>query len=325
MNQPLQRHIDELVQDATPRAKSLIVSLLGDVMEPRGGSFWAGTLIDLMAPFNVNERSVRTSLQRLGQDGWLDAERHGRRSRYHLTKTGRARILQARRRFYEPPLTKWHGKWLVAFAPPGSLQGWQRSRLRQLLEWEGYSMIASGLFVHPLGSMETMTEILSELELEQQVFVFVSESIDSPTLRTLRDGISDFWDLEEAESHYLNFEKQFTKWLQIFEVGQDNISPKQQFQTRLLAIHRFRRASLHAPRLPSSLFPANWAGLRAYETCRSLYLHVWTSADEYIEDVRAEAGEPKIELDESFFERFGGLSNSERFDSPATPARFSAS
>lgn len=315
MNQSLQRHIDDLVHRARPRAKSLIVSLLGDVIEPRGGSFWVGTLINLMAPFDVNERSVRTSLQRLAQDGWLDAERHGRRSRYHLSRTGRARILQARRRFYEPPLDQWHGQWLVAFAPPGSLQGWQRSRLRQLLDWEGYSMIASGLFVHPLGSRETIAEILSELELEQKVFVFVSESIDAPTLRTLRDGISDFWDLEDAEARYLDFESHFSNWLPVLEDDRGDIRPTQYFQARLLAIHLFRRASLHAPRLPSSLFPSDWAGLRAYETCRSLYLHVWAGADEYIEAVRAEAGEPVAELDREFFERFGGLRDRDRVDS----------
>ncbi|MDT0617868.1 PaaX family transcriptional regulator C-terminal domain-containing protein [Salinisphaera sp. P385] len=315
MNQSLQRHIDELVHHARPRAKSLIVSLLGDVIEPRGGSFWVGTLIDLMAPFNINERSVRTSLQRLGQDGWLDAQRHGRRSRYHLTRAGRARILQARRRFYEPPLDQWHGQWLVAFAPPGSLQAWQRSRLRQLLDWEGYSMIASGLFVHPLGSRQTMAEILSELGLEQQVFVFVSESLDSPTLRTLRDGISDFWDLEDAETRYLDFEHRFANWLPILETDPGDVEPAQYFQTRLLAIHLFRRASLHAPRLPSSLFPADWAGLRAYETCRFLYQHVWAGADAYIEAVRAESGEPVAELDQAFFERFGGLNDRGRVGS----------
>ncbi len=309
MNPSLQRRIDELVHGAQPRAKSLIASLLGDVIEPRGGSFWVGTLIDLMAPFNVNERSVRTSLQRLGQDGWLDAERHGRRSRYQLTSTGRARIVQARRRFYEPPLDQWHGQWLVAFAPPGSLQAWQRSRLRQLLEWEGYSMIGSGLFVHPLGSRQTMTEILAELDLERQVFVFVSESLDSPTLRTLRDGISDFWDLEDAETRYLDFEGRFSNWLPILETACGDIEPAQYFQVRLLAIHMFRRAALHAPRLPSSLFPADWAGLRAYETCRSLYLHAWAGADAYIEAVRTEAGEPVAELDGAYFGRFGGLND----------------
>ncbi len=58
-----------------PRAKSLVMTLFGDVITPHGGEVWLGSLIELLAPFGISDRLVRTSVYRLAEEGWLDAER----------------------------------------------------------------------------------------------------------------------------------------------------------------------------------------------------------------------------------------------------------
>ncbi len=75
----------------TLRAGSLITTVFGDSIAPRGGVVWLGSLIEAMAGFGVSERLVRTSVFRLVKDGWLEAEQIGRRSFYSLTEEGSER------------------------------------------------------------------------------------------------------------------------------------------------------------------------------------------------------------------------------------------
>src|SRR5437016_3169750 len=70
------------------RAGSLLVTIFGDAIAPRGAAVTLGSLIRLAAPFGLTERLVRTSVARLARDGWLAARRSGRRSEYRLTRGG---------------------------------------------------------------------------------------------------------------------------------------------------------------------------------------------------------------------------------------------
>src|SRR4029450_12083359 len=61
-----------------PRAKSLIVTVWGDALAPHGGVVWLAGLIRLMASFGINDRSVRTSVFRLGRGGAVKGWGSGR-------------------------------------------------------------------------------------------------------------------------------------------------------------------------------------------------------------------------------------------------------
>ncbi|TLZ23603.1 MAG: hypothetical protein E6K27_15870, partial [Gammaproteobacteria bacterium] len=82
------------------RAGSLLVTIFGDAIAPRGAAVTLGSLIRLAAPFGLTERLVRTSVARLARDGWLAARRSGRRSEYRLTRGGAERFAEATRRIY---------------------------------------------------------------------------------------------------------------------------------------------------------------------------------------------------------------------------------
>ncbi|MGA2341801.1 MAG: phenylacetic acid degradation operon negative regulatory protein PaaX, partial [Steroidobacteraceae bacterium] len=64
------------------RAGSLIVTIFGDSIMPRGGAIALGRLIRLAAPFGLNERLVRTATARLAHEGWVEARHVGKRSEY---------------------------------------------------------------------------------------------------------------------------------------------------------------------------------------------------------------------------------------------------
>ena len=89
------------------RAGSLIVTVFGDAILPRGGAVQLADLMTLLAAFTLKEGQVRTALSRLVADGWLAAERHGRQSLYRLTPTGRHRFDEATRRIYFGPRREW--------------------------------------------------------------------------------------------------------------------------------------------------------------------------------------------------------------------------
>lgn len=82
------------------RAKSLIITVYGDLIAAHGGTVWLGSFIRLMSPLGLNERTVRTSVYRLSQEKWLVSEQRGRKSHYSLTPSGRRRFEHAYRRIY---------------------------------------------------------------------------------------------------------------------------------------------------------------------------------------------------------------------------------
>ncbi len=101
--------VEEFRSRPTLRAGSLITTVFGDSIAPRGGTVWLGSLIRAMADFGISERLVRTSVFRLVQDGWLQSSQVGRRSFYSLTEEGRDRFRAATHRIYGEGITDWDG------------------------------------------------------------------------------------------------------------------------------------------------------------------------------------------------------------------------
>ena len=93
--------------EARPKTNSLIITLYGDVIAPHGGAMRLSDLVNVLAPFGVNERLVRTCVYRLAQDGWLESRRLGRRSVYTLTPHGMQRFQRAYRRVYSEQQRQW--------------------------------------------------------------------------------------------------------------------------------------------------------------------------------------------------------------------------
>ena len=139
------------------RAGSLIVTLFGDAILPRGGAVSLGSLIKLAAPFGLNERLVRTAASRLVHDGWLAAHRSGKLSEYHLSAAGRDRFDEATQRIYGAPSPAWSGRWSLVVLP--QLPGPKRKRIRENLSWLGFGEFAAGVFAHPQLPGQTLEQI----------------------------------------------------------------------------------------------------------------------------------------------------------------------
>jgi phenylacetic acid degradation operon negative regulatory protein len=282
------------------RGGSLIISIFGDSIAPRGGSLSLASLIALAQPFGLTERLVRTSVARLAQDGWLEAERHGRLSFYRLAKPGRARFEEATRRIYSENPRDWHCRWTLVLLPKGASA--RRERLREEMLWLGYGQLAPGLLVHPERELEEARRQMREL-MPGHVTVLQAVTGDEAEDRRI---VATSWDLSELSRGYRRFVELFQPVDESLAAG-ERLSARSAFVVRTLLIHQYRKIHLRDPLLPSSLLPADWVGTEAYELCRALYARVFAAADAHLSQSATTVTGKLAAPSDAAFRRFGGL------------------
>jgi phenylacetic acid degradation operon negative regulatory protein len=283
------------------RGGSLIVTIFGDAIAPRGGAISLGSLIKLCSPFGITERLVRTSVARLAQDGWLTAKRHGRHSEYHLSARGLRRFADATRRIYSAGPDRWNGLWTLVLLPAGDPEA--KEAVRKELSWLGFGQPMPGIMVHATRSAADTREQIANVQGASGVTIFEARN-DNPEAD--RRFASESRDLRDLAARYRTMVAAFEP----IEAAADSSSrpaPLAAFIIRTLLIHEYRKIQLRDPALPASLLPADWVGTRAYELCRDLYGYVFDPAETYlsIEGSLLNGGLPRV--DEDALQRFGGV------------------
>ena len=298
--------INQFLRLDPPRSKSLVMTIFGDAVAPHGGSAWLGSLIDLLAPFGVNDRLLRTSAFRLVQEGWLVASRDGRRSSYAIVAAARGRFERANRRIYAPLDRGWDGGWTMLLSGAGTLDAPARNALRKELLWAGFAQVAPGLFAYPGAPVDLLNDILTRLQARAQTIVWRAAELPGVAARPPGELAGHAWDLSEVMTRYSQFLTQFAPLAALLE-NAPAMSAREAFAVRTLLIHAYRRVQLHDPMLPVLLLPSPWPGSQAYALARAIYRHTQAAAEQFIMEVlrREEADAPPAEA--SFYERFGGL------------------
>src|SRR2546430_1337541 len=87
MAHPLARIIEQLKREPS-RTGSIVITVFGDAIVPRGGSVWLGTLLEFFKALDIDSGVVRTAMSRLAADAWLERNKVGRNSFYRLGKRG---------------------------------------------------------------------------------------------------------------------------------------------------------------------------------------------------------------------------------------------
>ena len=303
----LQDRCDSLIRTYRQRpdasARTLLVTVFGDGVEPHGGEVWAGSLLRLVEPLGINERLVRTSLNRLVGEGVLVTRRHGKRSFYSVTPLARRDFLGAERHIYHPRGDPWDGRWTVvvntsAVTPPA------RAAVRQHLGRLGFSALGPSVHISPFDQTDALRQVLSDLGLVNQLAVFRGEV---PATVGLEDG-----DLAALISTELkNLEPTWRKFLRRFrslaEAAADpaaGVSPEAAFLTQTLLIHAYRRIVLREPELPAGLWPPGWVGDTAYDLAASCYHALSGPAETHLLAVCEEGGAPLLPLDPDYADRY---------------------
>lgn len=286
----------------TLRAGSLITTVFGDSIAPRGGVVWLGSLIAAMAGFGISERLVRTSVFRLARDGWLEAEQIGRRSYYRLTAAGSERFRAATHRIYGEPTNDWRGSWCLLMLP--GLNAVTRDLVRKECGWLGFGAMSTNLLAHPGPDMADLEATLKRLGVDDDVVVMTG--CVSQTDGAMRRIVRESWKLDDIDQRYARFIDMFEATSKALGTGAA-VSPATAFLLRTLLIQEYRKILLRDPHLHDDLLPPDWHGGTAYSLCRDIYRGLYGAANAYLTDTMETADGPLPAADPETAERFGGL------------------
>jgi phenylacetic acid degradation operon negative regulatory protein len=283
------------------RAGSLLVTILGDAIAPRGGMIALASLIELSQPFGLTERLVRTSIGRLANEQWVSSQRSGRASYYSLTANGKARFAEATQRIYGAPKDSWAGQWTLVIVPPSLKR--LRDQLREELSWLGFGELTSGVFAHPTPSEDVIRARLAELESIGQLIVIQGGVV---ARRSDAQLVAMGWDFGDLTRRYRRFVNMFAPVNDALPAGQ-NPDGETAFILRTLLLHEYRKIHLRDPLLPARLLPEQWAGADAQELCRTLYAKVFPASEEHLSSTVQTLTGALPKPAQEVFARFGGL------------------
>lgn len=308
MNKLEENEVDEylklLIEEMTPKAKSLIITFFGDTVFPHGGTIWLGSLVKFMEEFGISEKLTRTSIFRLTKEGWLSSKKFGRESYYSLSDLAIERFLKAHYSVYAYDEQDNDNDWIVLFT--NNVNPSKELELSKTLKKEGFANPSKQVYLHPHYRMEYIQDILIKQELQNEVLL-VKGPIHMPmTKEVIKDMIHTYWDMKDVEARYQDF---ITKFRKVFSLDTpiDEFTPKQCFILRNLLIHDYRRALLFDPKLGNDLVPIDWLGKASSSLVESIYSSIHEKANIYVKDNLLTVGGNTPKLDKFYFNRFGGI------------------
>jgi phenylacetic acid degradation operon negative regulatory protein len=253
MPHPLARIVDQLKREPS-RTGSLVITVFGDAIMPRGGSVWLGTLLEFFKTLDIDSGVVRTAMSRLAADGWLERNKVGRNSFYRLAQKGWQTFDTAAKHIYNPRPADWTGRFELLLIANAA----DRDACREALKDAGFGSPLPGVWIAPSG-VPVPEQAAQAIRLE------VSAEDDSG-----RRLLSESWPLQRTADAYLKFMKTFEP-LRGWIGRRERLSDADAFTARILLIHHYRRVVLRDPLLPAALLPRDWPGRAARQLCGEVF------------------------------------------------------
>lgn len=242
--------------DPSPRCAAFIVTIYGDIVEPRGGVLWMGNLVNLCAKAGLNESLVRTSVSRLVSAGQLIGERCGRKSFYRLAPATRIEYRDVSQRvYYLPPLPD---SWLIIANNNVASDEFLKSHKFAILNRDlifGPKIAGN----HPEG------------------LIFEAKVIHDNN--RLPDFVANYWNIGQSANNYHNFINKFSP---LDKLHLNRFSPFDCLMLRLALVHDFRHALADDPNLPRNALPNDWPADDARILFARIYMTLSDRADEFI-------------------------------------------
>jgi len=288
MPHPLARIIEQLKREPS-RTGSIVITVFGDAIVPRGGSVWLGTLLEFFKTLDIDSGVVRTAMSRLATDGWLERHKVGRNSFYRLVKKGRQTFDAATKHIYDPQPSDWTGRFELLLIGNGE----DRDASREALKNAGFGSPLPGVWVAPSG-VPVPDEAARAIRLE------VSAEDDSG-----RRLLSESWPLDRTADAYLKFMKTFEP-LRGWIGRRQRLTDVDAFTARILLIHYYRRVVLRDPLLPTALLPKDWPGRAARQLCGEIYRGLLAASEQWLDRNGTNEAGPLPKAGEELARRFGG-------------------
>lgn len=257
--------VDRLHKRGRLRVWSLVVTVFGDALAPRGGRIALATLQEIMERLRVEPGALRTAMSRLAGDRWVTRERQGRNSYFSLDARGHHAFDLATRRIYAGRAPAWDGKWTVAVASPGVADNPDLTSL-------GFVRINGGVYLRP----ETADAPDAKAEVDGMLVVH-GESAEHP------EALRALWPSGEIGDAYRAFNEAFAPLQDALAREGCPLPPIDAMAARTLLIHDWRRIVLRDPGLPEALLPQEWAGREARRTARAIYTQLLPGSEAWLD------------------------------------------
>lgn len=255
---PAQKALDVLIDRLHARGRlrvwSLVITMFGDAVVPRGGRVALGVLQDVMGRLRIEPGALRTAMSRLASDHWVIREREGRNSFYRLAEDGRNAFDLATRRIYSGGPPAWNGAWTVAIAPPNG----DADMLSDATSF-GFVRINGDVYLRP----ETEGAIRVDDALAGALIVH-GASAEHP------EAFHALWPSRDIADAYRGLIATLTPLAEALDAG-TQLGGLDAMAARILLIHKWRRIVLRDPGLPRDLLPADWPGEQAGLLVRRIY------------------------------------------------------
>jgi phenylacetic acid degradation operon negative regulatory protein len=238
-----------------PAARSLLLTILGEYVLPRGEAVWQETLVRSLVSVGYSEHAARQALARSVRGGWLESSRVGRRSRVTLSGRTADLLASGAARIYSfGSASTWDGRWLVLVLRVPEERREVRHQVRTRLAWAGLGSMGGGVWLTPHVSREG--EVLAAIR-EAPAALATSFVASLGSLGRAADVVAAAWDLDGVRSQYEAFLADFA--------AVRPSSPEACFRLQALLVHAWRRFPFLDPDLPAELLPAGWPRRRAHE------------------------------------------------------------
>ncbi len=234
----------------------MLLSLLGELVEPIGQPVWTSSLLHVMRAFGFEDQTSRQAIDRTAEAGWIECTRFGRQVRWELTGQGKEVIARGLERVLSLSVEPqpWTGRWLVVVVTVPASQRAARRRLYAALRWEGFGNPTPGLWLSPhVHRQDEARRIIERAGLVDSTFAFVgpSSAVGADDASLVRQA----WNLDEVEQRYAQV---------LHDLGAERPAGGEEL---LLAHLRLINVGQHLPfldpQLPTELLGGDWVGRRA--------------------------------------------------------------
>ncbi len=289
-------------------AGDLVMSLMLDMAEHRGGLVRQGAVVEMLELVGISAGTLRSAISRLNSEGRLRSIATGRRADMLINTDFGLCGTDSIHRVYQLPQNGWTSQWVFAFLERGSLAGDRYFKLRDGLIYDGYFPLADNILTRPEQEPYTSCSIealVADTSICQHVRFVVGSAVDeqqTPVLSWIT-GSEQFQALEARYSRYN----------QIFSRLEDEISfgialqASHAFVLRLLMIHQYRLLVRDTPEFPTEMLNYFEPLQDARVITTRIYKMLLDRSEEYLSAVLETASGQKTRLDGGFYQRFGGL------------------
>lgn len=264
-----------LHQDGRLRVWSIIITIMGDVVAPIGGSIAIAELLNICRLLEIREQALRTAISRLAKEGWLVGERQGRASHYRFSEEGHSSYLAAAKNVYATPIDATDTNWIIGVLPP---QGKSKR----------------GILIDSLKQIQPLILNRQVIITSEPLFAKLPASITSQLLLFNKKPL--LWPESLLANITPSPKLEFCQYLDSIagQVADSEMRPEDALIIRILLIHFWRRLALRYPQITSPLSEEVWPLPRLHRSIATVYPCLLTKSKTALPGPQTDA-----------FERFG--------------------